>query len=503
MAVIDAGYKRLCSDATLQTKKDGYFMTFDSQPAASGDEAHKMAVIDAGYKRLCSDATLQTKKDGYFMTFDSQVQLEVCRGCSGVLTFCDTTGDLLSIGFANRSAALLHMGEYALCLRDITAALAAGYPARLRDKLLDRRATCQLKLGEVTASRGTLQELKTALTVVDLNEKKKPVLQAELEQPAPPPLPSRGGHFVSASAAVDVAHAAGEGRYAVAAQHVQPGDVLVVEKPHASVLMAEKMSTHCLHCLKRVLTAFPCAACSSVVFCSPECAAAATYHCWECTILDLLQASGMSVLCHLALRLVTSYLAVHQLVTLGELRKPEDFFHRTLMAVLLLKHLRMTGYLGEILEDDGKCSHLIPELKDSSLLHHLQLLQFNAHEVGEYVMMEPGQFKQSRRIYIGVAVYPTVSFFNHSCEGGVSRCLVGDTLVVHSVQHLAPGNHISENYGPVYSHKPLRDRQHWLRSRHWFECKCVACVEDWPDYDQFDHTKVSIKCQGCGSGITS
>ncbi|XP_037072866.1 SET and MYND domain-containing protein 4-like [Pollicipes pollicipes] len=454
---------------------DSTAVTSGQQPAASEDEARKMAVIDAGYKRLCSDATLQTKKDGYFMTFDSQViqsvpesqfeefkqlktdeeriffvwNLPPVHSIIKVRPFCrnksakaaedtkqagnqlfqqkryrqavcqysqsvvrapppghDDEGDLLSIGFANRSAALLHMGEYALCLRDITAALAAGYPARLRYKLLDRRATCQLKLGEVTASRGTLQELKTALTVADLNEKKmaawqkdlqnkmdttskmqdcKPImLQAELEQPAPPPLPSRSGHFVSASAAVDVAHAAGEGRYAVAAQHVQPGDVLVVEKPHASVLMAEKMSTHCLHCLKRVLAAFPCAACSGVVFCSPECAAAATYHRWECTILDLLQASGMSVLCHLALRLVTrhsmqffrelrpelekrrdptvrpctdteghtfdpsSYLAVHQLVTLGELRKPEDFFHRTLMAVLLLKHLRVTGYFGEL-----------------------------------------------------------------------------------------------------------------------------------------------------------
>ena len=60
-------------------------------------------------------------------------------------------------------------------------------------------------------------------------------------------------------------------------------------------------------------------------------------------------------------------------------------------------------------------------LVGSLLLHHLQLLQFNAHEVGEYVMMEPGQFKQSRSVYIGVAIYPTVSFFNHSCEGGVSR----------------------------------------------------------------------------------
>ena len=58
------------------------------------------------------------------------------------------SGDVLSVSFANRSAALLHMEEYRLCLQDIEAALVAGYPARLRYKLLDRRATCQLKLGQ-------------------------------------------------------------------------------------------------------------------------------------------------------------------------------------------------------------------------------------------------------------------------------------------------------------------------------------------------------------------
>ena len=47
-----------------------------------------------------------------------------------------------------------------------------------------------------------------------------------------------------------------------------------------------------------------------------------------------------------------SYLSVHQLVTLSELRKPEDFFHRTLMAVLLLKHLRVAGFFGAVPEED-------------------------------------------------------------------------------------------------------------------------------------------------------
>ena len=49
-----------------------------------------------------------------------------------------------------------------------------------------------------------------------------------------------------------------------------------------------------------------------------------------------------------------SYLAVHQLATLAELRRPEDFFHRTLMAVLLLKHLRVAGFFGAVPEEDCK-----------------------------------------------------------------------------------------------------------------------------------------------------
>ncbi|MEL6816368.1 MAG: hypothetical protein AAFP03_16385 [Cyanobacteria bacterium J06598_3] len=135
------------------------------------------------------------------------------------------------------------------------------------------------------------------------------------------------------------------------------------------------------------------------------------------------------------------------------------------------------------------------------LLRHLQLLQFNAHEVGEFVMMEPGQYKQSRSVNIGVAVYPTVSFFNHSCEGGISRSFVGDTLLVRSVRPIAAGQTIHENYGPVYSSKGRRDRRHWLDSRYWFHCACAACDGDWADFDQLDHTKVELRCQRCGGGL--
>ena len=38
-------------------------------------------------------------------------------------------------------------------------------------------------------------------------------------------------------------------------------------------------------------------------------------------------------------------------------------------------------------------------------------------------------------------------------------------------------------------------------SRYWFDCRCVACEEDWPDYDQYDINKILLRCPACGAGI--
>lgn len=55
------------------------------------------------------------------------------------------------------------------------------------------------------------------------------------------------------------------------------------------------------------------------------------------------------------------------------------------------------------------------------LLRHLQLLQFNAHEVFETRLGNEHRFRGSRPLYIGVAIYPTVARFNHDCYPAVTR----------------------------------------------------------------------------------
>lgn len=60
-------------------------------------------------------------------------------------------------------------------------------------------------------------------------------------------------------------------------------------------------------------------------------------------------------------------------------------------------------------------------LTASLILHHLQVLQFNAHEIYETRVSALGQTRGSKTVYIAVGVYPTVALFNHECAPAVTR----------------------------------------------------------------------------------
>lgn len=48
----------------------------------------------------------------------------------------------MALGFANRSAALVHLSDHGRALIDIDQALESGYPLDLRFKLAERKAKC-------------------------------------------------------------------------------------------------------------------------------------------------------------------------------------------------------------------------------------------------------------------------------------------------------------------------------------------------------------------------
>jgi hypothetical protein len=109
-----------------------------------------------------------------------------------------------------------------------------------------------------------------------------------------------------------------------AARDISPGELVVVEKPFASVLISSNMATHCFECLiglepSRMSLSY-CRQCTNVVYCSPECERRSwkeSGHEFECHYVELLATeSGLTHMEWLALKIVLktkwNYLALRK-----------------------------------------------------------------------------------------------------------------------------------------------------------------------------------------------
>merc|ERR550519_2091326 len=107
------------------------------------------------------------------------------------------------------------------------------------------------------------------------------------------------------------------------------------------------------------------------------------------------------------------------------------------MALCLLKILKDTSYFPQKSSADIFTSDEV--FIGSLMMRHMNVLQFNAHEIYEFFRGDKTRMKPNKNHLIGVGVYPQASFF-----------------------------------------KDRKSRQQELSARYWFTCDCRACREDWP-----------------------
>jgi len=84
-----------------------------------------------------------------------------------------------------------------------------------------------------------------------------------------------------------------------------------------------------------------------------------------------------------------------------------------------------------------------------------------------------------------LSLYTNHYFFN--------RYFVGKNIVLQALRPLDSGMCVSENYGPLFTKRPLAFRQKTLASRYWFKCTCQACNEDWPTYDTLSNDDLRFR----------
>ena len=483
----------------------------------------------------------------------------------------ESHGNELSLAFANRSAVLFHLGEYHQCLEDIQQALSCDYPSELRYKLLDRQGKCLLDIGQRSEALDCFQNAKQALNESKLDHKKREVWLKDLDveihkckemkmdkiktqvmqedltsnneyfPPGELELPQlthkENSKFTSASCAVDIAISPVVGRHPVANQDINVGDILVIEKPFASVLLPRHLETHCYHCLKRVTVPLPCYQCSTVRYCSKACAKQSweSYHSVECQYLDLIHQAGIGGNGHLALRIITKagykflkdfrqeiqqglcgsnsrqsgcrfdgsyvssdYLPIYCLVTHAEDRSISDLFRRTMMAVFLLKTLQGGTFFGK-----NPCSQKDLAFIGGLILQHLQSNPCNAHEVSE-LQLNLNSVATSETSEIASGIYATLSLFNHSCDPTITRNFYGDTCVVRAIRNIPMGHEISDNYGTLCAVSVKPERHDKLKSQYYFTCHCRACKENFPLYSEIPSaTSPVFKCENCRTPLYS
>lgn len=156
-------------------------------------------------------------------------------------------------------------------------------------------------------------------------------------------------------------------------------------------------------------------------------------------MLPILWKSGSSINCHMALRMISQknlkyfydirgdlergqpfeeyskypnndYRKAYQLVCHESRRNAFSFFQYGFMSVFLVKCLK----LSEFLSTDEEAIFI-----SSLILRNLQLLQFNTHEV--YELKEEIKQSDTKTVFIGGGLYPTLALFNHSCDPGIVR----------------------------------------------------------------------------------
>uniref|UniRef100_A0A8C9MW80 Protein-lysine N-methyltransferase SMYD4 n=1 Tax=Serinus canaria TaxID=9135 RepID=A0A8C9MW80_SERCA len=248
----------------------------------------------------------------------------------------------VSVCFANRSAALLHLGYFEVCLEDIARAESHGYPDRLLPKVLLRKAECLLCLGRLQDAQDILRVLESKIALdgvmtphltrlkrlsqlkVKLGEKERcpePAGEAHGGTQGEPEIWEENNRISGASSSLSLSFDAERGRHLVASQDIVPGQRLVKEEAFVSVLCpgeslplqegdtawdtrATNADLYCHRCLRQLLASVPCQGCSYAKYCSQDCAARAwqQYHRTECSLGALLLTLG--VFCHVALRTV-------------------------------------------------------------------------------------------------------------------------------------------------------------------------------------------------------
>ena len=566
------GFDGLLSKLEDSGQLNWLFMSFDKMKSDSArigfvhelEGIDKLLDINNSPKLRKSSKTSEQKRNGGNKFFQKGQYEKALSEYNNSLAYacphCDDQDGKshVALALANRSAALFHLKKYEDCLRDIEDALKAGYPADLQHKLYGRRGQCYQALKLNSEAKVAFEVAKGLLDKAKLDSEKKYNMYKHFQKnidacnksPASKqsnltnekselPKVSDGPNATHASltSACKVAFSAEKGRYVVANRDIRPGEVILVEKPYASVLTAEQRNSMCHHCLTLCIAPMPCQHCPVAHYCSRTCRDASwdSYHKYECDILHIIYKTGMGAKYHLALRIVIvagldfllelraekskstqetnsgamkgcnaggqyvagDYSTVDHLLSHDGDHSTESLACMSARAIFLAKLLEKSEFFTPVSPE--KRSEVVTYIT-VLILGHLKRLECSILEMFNmkcYNAMEASiEYKK-----FGRGLHTTYNLFNNSCAPNTSQHFRGYHCIVLALSTIKKGEELSVTYGWMHESSPRVDRQFTLQTRYHFMCSCVACSNFWPqDTCPNDILPTpTFKCSKCSS----
>jgi len=517
------------------------------------EEIHSGIKIEKGFvgKNAEKAAELKQKGNEAFGKKKYLLALEKYNECILLTPSEEQTVDL-SLVIANRSAALLHLTKFDLCLSDIENAISFNYPEEMKYKLFDRKGKCYAQLKQLKDAESNFQEAKKLLETSNLDEKGRELWETSLEKqtkfllrmqedplpgpPAPLKVKENDTKFQNASSKFDIAaHKKSEvGRFALSKESITIGEVMIKEKPFSSIPFTEFYESHCYHCLARARLPIPCYKTGNVVFCSKTCRENAwnTYYQKELVYQNHLATTWCGRIGHLALRMATDmgydklkstmdhlldekepesildkgitkegiysndYNAIFPMMVNMHKRLPEGLLDFGIFAVYLLKILQHMGYFESTTNDVNLKYSAELVLIGTSLMKNLQVIQCNSQHITE--LCNTNDFENPKPIDIGAGIYPTAALINHSCDPNCDVNFYANELHVIATRSIKAGEEITIDYGVLFYRTLLKWRKHVLQFRYCFECDCKACKQDWKHWRDIEREVPTFKCPNCG-----
>ncbi|RWS27552.1 SET and MYND domain-containing protein (SMYD)-like protein, partial [Leptotrombidium deliense] len=370
----------------------------------------------------------------------------------------------LAISFANRSAALFYLEQFKECLQDIEYALYFKCPQKIAEKLMKRKAKC-IENTEKSCRKSDSIEFNVNLKIYGVSN------------------------------CVEIASNLETGRSLKVNRNVLKGELLVVQKPFASVLTPSRYNTNCYFCLRSLCKhiQYPCSNCTQVFFCNRNCYSECwqKYHKYECCRLELLNFSKDF---HLQPKL-----ALIILLSAG--------FENVFDAIQNDKNTKIDfsslnyAAINSLMDHSDSCvdftpscnlmllflSKVFPQLSNDKIallgcviLKHIQQIHVNGKYIYERTTKNThASIETLQDTKIGCALYQTFSLLNHSCKpNALTYIFDGHILYVKALRNMNAGEEILISYGSNCKWQNTLERRSFLKKYYFFNCECWACVND-------------------------